>query len=123
MDVTKTLIEAIIEKVVDLFGDKAAVILNRDARTKAALYRLFADLTDFQGALDELERKGFIVLVRRGRWLGRKASEWRVTDQGCNGHFPTRDWTRWQRGADLRAPRPDPESETMEALAAAARAP
>jgi len=71
-------------------------------------------------ALDELESRGFIALLRRGQWYGRKASEWRVTDRPCDGHPPTRDWQRWQPSADLRAPRPDPEAETLATLAAAA---
>ena len=69
-------------------------------------------------ALDELERRGFIAMTRKGRWYGRLASEWRVTDKSCNGYVPTRDWQRWQPGADLRAPRPEPESEADKALAA-----
>jgi hypothetical protein len=33
-------------------------------------------------ALDELQDKGFIVCVRQGKWYGRLASEWAVTDKG-----------------------------------------
>ena len=43
-------------------------------------------------ASEELEEAGFIVKARQGQWYGRLATEWRVTDQPCNGHPPTRDW-------------------------------
>jgi len=69
-------------------------------------------------ALAELEAKGFVALMRRGQWYGRKASEWRVTDRGSNGYPASYDWKRWQPGADLRARRPEPESVADEALAA-----
>ena len=75
-------------------------------------------------ALGELESRGFIVLTRKGRWYGRKASEWRVTDRRCDtdGTFPTYDWKRWRPGDDFRAPRPSPEAEIEAAMAAAAKA-
>jgi len=41
-------------------------------------------------ALDELEEKGFIVMTRRGRWYGRLATTWAVTDRPYQGHLPTR---------------------------------
>jgi len=47
-------------------------------------------------AFVELQRKGFLELVKRGRWYGRLASEWRVTDRIYQGHPPTHDWKRWQ---------------------------
>jgi DNA-binding transcriptional ArsR family regulator len=68
-------------------------------------------------ALEELAAKGFIVLMRRGRWFGRMASEWRVTDRSCNGYPASYDWKRWKPGVDLRPPRPNPENEADEALA------
>jgi hypothetical protein len=68
-------------------------------------------------AFDELESKGFIAMTRRGRWYGRRATEWRVTDKGTKDLLPTFDWKRWQKGLDLRAPRPSPEAELDAALA------
>lgn len=46
-------------------------------------------------ALDELQEKGFLVLTRRGRWYGRLASTWAVTDKGVDSMPPTRAWKRW----------------------------
>lgn len=45
-------------------------------------------------ALKELETKGFIVKTRPGAWYGRRATEWRVTDQRYDGYPPTRDWQK-----------------------------
>lgn len=47
-------------------------------------------------ALKELEEKGFIKLVKRGRWYGRMASEYAVTDRRLNGELPTRAWKDWR---------------------------
>ncbi len=47
-------------------------------------------------AFKELEEKGFIVKTKEGRWYGRLATEWRVTDKPCNGHLATRDWQNWK---------------------------
>ena len=47
-------------------------------------------------ALDELQDKGFIVCVRQGKWYGRLASEWAVTDKGVDGHGATRAWQQWR---------------------------
>lgn len=69
-------------------------------------------------ALDELAAKGFIVMTRKGAWYGRKATEWRVTDRGCNGYLATRDWQHWRPGDDLRPRAPNPEAEMAARLAA-----
>jgi hypothetical protein len=47
-------------------------------------------------ALDELKAKGFIVLTKQGRWYGRQASLWRLTDISVDGAAATRDWKNWQ---------------------------
>ncbi len=47
-------------------------------------------------ALDELIEKGFIELKKRGNWYGRKASEYAVTDRGCQGLHATNAWLRWK---------------------------
>ena len=63
-----------------------------------------------QRAFAELEAKGFIRVTRRGRWYGRRATEWAVTDQSVNGAIATRDWNHWRpptatgRKSDLRFP-------------------
>lgn len=53
-------------------------------------------------AFGELTEKGFIVLTHRGRWIGRKAATYRVTDRSYQGHPPTRDWTLWQGSVRAR---------------------
>lgn len=45
-------------------------------------------------ALKELEAAGFIVKTKQGHWHGRQATEWRVTDESCDGNFATRDWQK-----------------------------
>ena len=55
-----------------------------------------------QRGFRELEAKGFIVKTRPGRWYGRMATLWRVTDKGTHGNPPTYDWKQW---------RPEPLSE------------
>ncbi len=46
-------------------------------------------------ALQELEKKGFVVMTKRGFWYGRRASEYAVTDRSLNGHPPTNAWRKW----------------------------
>lgn len=53
--------------------------------------------TTVSRALEELERAGFIAKVKAGHWYGRKATEYRVTDQSWRGEPPTRDWQRSDR--------------------------
>ena len=62
-----------------------------------------------QRAFAELEAKGFLMMIRKGRWVGRLATTWRTTDKSHNGALPTNDWKAWQ---PRRLP-PDvrPESE------------
>ena len=43
-------------------------------------------------AFKELQAKGFIRLVKRGHWYGRKAAEWALTDKPWQGNLPTNDW-------------------------------
>jgi hypothetical protein len=51
-----------------------------------------------QRAFRELEQKGFLKLVERGQWYGRKATRWSVTDRGVNGNPPTNEWKGWRNG-------------------------
>ena len=48
-------------------------------------------------AMKELADKGFLAMTKRGVWYGRKASEWRVADESCEGHPATNDWKRWTK--------------------------
>ena len=54
-------------------------------------------------ALAELEEKGFIVLTRRGQFVGRRASEYRLTAKPYDGHLATRDWQRWSPGKPVNS--------------------
>lgn len=53
-----------------------------------------------QRAFKELQRNGFLVLVKEGDWYHRRAHEWRLTTkpmQGAKGKMPpTLDWRSWQ---------------------------
>ena len=47
-------------------------------------------------ALAELEAKGFIRMMTRGGWLGRKAATFAVTDRPLNQYPPTNEWKHWR---------------------------
>ena len=47
-------------------------------------------------AFDELQAKGFIQLVKRGHWYGRKATEWAITNKSWQGNLPTNNWKNWR---------------------------
>jgi predicted ArsR family transcriptional regulator len=68
-------------------------------------------------AFAELEAKGFIRKTAQGRFIGRTASTWLVTDQKHKGHHASNDWRRW------RYPKTDPRycGGTMRAVAARQR--
>jgi hypothetical protein len=55
-------------------------------------------------AFDELQVVGFIALMRQGVWLGRKASEWRVTFENTDGHPATHEWKQWQAPQRCKPP-------------------
>ena len=61
-----------------------------------------------QRAFAELEAKGFLMMMRKGQWVGRLATTWRTTDKGCKGELPTNDWKAWQP----QRPPPDVRPET-----------
>ena len=54
-------------------------------------------------ALAELEATGFIAMTRRGQFVGRRASEYRLTTKPYQGHFATRDWVRWKPGTPVNS--------------------
>ena len=54
-------------------------------------------------ALEELEEKGFIEMMRRGQFVGRQASEYRLTGQRYQGHLATRDWVGWKPGMPINS--------------------
>ena len=56
-------------------------------------------------AFDELAQAGFIEKTRQGQWYGRKASQWRVTDQPMQGAIPTRDWQKPKAGNPQSVPK------------------
>ena len=56
---------------------------------------LRASKSTIQKALIELEEHGFIKLVKKGRFQGRRASEYALTDEQLDGYPPTREWRQW----------------------------
>ncbi|WP_417491022.1 helix-turn-helix domain-containing protein [Maricaulis sp.] len=66
-----------------------------------------------QRAFRELETKRFIVLVKQGRLIGRKASVWQLTDCKLEGNHASNAWQQW------RYPKTDPRYSggTMRAVA------
>lgn len=63
--------------------DEAAHLLGM---SKSTVFRAFTDL----------ESHGFIRMVKRGRWYGRLATTWRITDKPYQGNLATRDWQQWR---------------------------
>jgi hypothetical protein len=53
-------------------------------------------------AFDELQAKGFIKLVKRGRWYGRLAHEWAITDRPWRGNLPTNNWKQWRAASSQK---------------------
>jgi DNA-binding transcriptional MocR family regulator len=47
-------------------------------------------------AFAELEAKGFIVMTARGRWYGRQATTYAVTDRPMGKNPPTNAWRAWR---------------------------
>jgi hypothetical protein len=47
-------------------------------------------------AFQQLEAKGFIVMIRKGQWCGRLATLWRITHKPCAGNPATNDWKQWR---------------------------
>jgi hypothetical protein len=63
--------------------DEGARLLNLG---KATVARAFA----------ELGAKGFIRITARGRWYGRQATTYAVTDRPMGSNFPTNAWRGWR---------------------------
>ncbi len=61
-----------------------------------AAHILKASKSSISTALKQLETHGFIKLVKKGYFTGRKASEYALTDEQLDGYSPTREWRRWQ---------------------------
>ncbi len=53
-------------------------------------------------AFAELEEKGFILMVKRGQWYGRKATEWALTTKRMDGRPATNDWRDWRPDKPLK---------------------
>lgn len=61
-------------------------------------------------AFAELEEKGFIAMVKRGQWYGRKATEWRLTTKSMDGRQATNDWRDWRPDKPLKKQSLGPET-------------
>jgi DNA-binding transcriptional MocR family regulator len=51
-------------------------------------------------ALAELEVKGFIRMTTRGRWYGRRATTYAVTDRPVGRYPPTNAWRAWRPASE-----------------------
>jgi hypothetical protein len=62
-------------------------------------------------ALERLEERGFIVREKQGAFSrkNRHATEWRLTEFNCDlsGELATKDFARWQPGAQVHVVRPE----------------
>ncbi len=61
-------------------------------------------------ALIELQVKGFIVMTKRGRWYGRQATEYAVTDKPLNGIPATNSWKHWRPEKQVLGSEVDPSA-------------
>jgi len=80
--------------------------------TRAAELLNVTDTTALK-AFKVLTEHGFIALVRGEYWMERKAREWRLTFEGCNGKEPTDEWRNWEPGqpvASLPQKKPRPQN-------------
>ena len=67
-------------------------------------------------AFNDLEEKGFIELKLLGQWYGRKATEWRVTDQRYKGKPATNEWRNWKPGMSFIKTDLGPETEHINSV-------
>ena len=57
---------------------------------------LYISKNTAQSAIKKLIEHGFIKRSRIGSFIGRRASEFILTDKGYEGYQPTNDWMRWR---------------------------
>jgi hypothetical protein len=65
--------------------------------TRNAMIRLNVSEPTAIKAFKNLETHGFIVLMKGQLWQQRKAREWRLTFEPCNGREPTDEWRGWRK--------------------------
>lgn len=75
----------------------------REAAKRLAVSKNFA-----HRALRELQHLGFIALARPGSFdsKGGHAAKWRLTEFGCAGDLPTKDFMRWRPTTENQKPGP-----------------
>ena len=79
-----------------------------------AAHILKASKSSISTALKQLETHGFIKLVKKGYFTGRKASEYALTEEQLDGYPPTREWRQWRpTKAHRRRQIPDIGIETI----------
>ena len=66
-----------------------------------------------QRAFHELEAKGFVCLIKRGCWYGRRASTYRLTWKPHGRNGPTNEWKKFQRPPEPKR-RPKNQSSVLE---------
>jgi hypothetical protein len=64
---------------------------------RCAVSELHIGMATAKRALDDLQDRGFIVATKRGAFnvKVRHASEWRLTQYGCNNDLATKDFMTW----------------------------
>jgi hypothetical protein len=64
---------------------------------RCAVSELHIGVATAKRALDDLQDRGFIVAMKRGAFSlkQRHASEWRLTQYGCNNDLATKDFMTW----------------------------
>ena len=55
-------------------------------------------------ALDQLIDRGLVKRTKLGEWMGRRASEYAVTDKSLDGVPPTNEWNNWQPTKQQKRP-------------------
>ena len=58
---------------------------------------LYMSQSSVQRSIQDLIEKGFITMTSKGRWYGRKASTYSLTNKRLNGHLPAFAWWHWRK--------------------------
>ena len=66
-----------------------------------------------QRSLQKLQRTKFLKLRKKGRFMGRIASEWEITFLPSEGYKPTNEWGQTKALKNKRKPKPKPLEEEL----------
>jgi len=73
--------------------------LTIDTATAQELIQSSEKVTD--RAFYELSEHGFIKLIKHHSWTTKKGREWAITFNPVNGHEPTNEFLKWQKGVNM----------------------